>query len=299
MNYEGRLCDREVAIFLFHGVIHPNACIVRNYTRKHLDADYFSVVIRRLKACGTPISMEDIRLHYEDGRPLPPRAFAITFDDGFENNLTVAAPILLEEKVPATFYVTTGLVDTNLMAWIDRIEYAIELRPQGILKLPWGERVFRDVEDRKQLLNEIRIHVKRDSSIDSDGLASDIQQQLDVPTTYVSNHPLDRKLNWQQVRTLATEPSFIVAGHSHTHRILEHLPDAELEWEIDTSLKLLEEKAGIRSVHYSYPEGLSFCYSDRVIGVLKQRGIRCCPSAEDGTNGSAVDLFHLKRVMVT
>lgn len=298
MNYEDRLHDREVAIFLFHGVTHPNACVVRNYTRKHLDADYFSFVIRRLKACGTPISMEDIRLHYEDGRLLPPKAFAITFDDGFENNLTVAAPILLKEKVPATFYVTTGLVDTNLMAWIDRIEYAIELRLQGTLNLPWGLRAFRGVDDCKLMLDEIRTHVKRDSNIDSDGLASDIQQQLNVPITYASDHPLDRKLDWHQVGTLAAEPSFIVAGHSHTHRILEHLPDSELEWEIDTSIKLLEEKAGVRSVHYSYPEGLSFCYSDRVISALKQRGIRCCPSAEDGTNGFAVDLFHLKRIMV-
>lgn len=299
MNYESRLSSREVAIYLFHGVTYPNECVVRNYTRKHLDVDYFSSVVRRLKAHGTPVSMEDIRLHYEDGKPLPPKAFAITFDDGFENNLTVAAPVLLEQKVPATFYVTTGLVDSNLMAWIDRIEYAVEFRPRGALKLPWGERVFQGAEGRKELLTEIRTHVKRDSSIDSDGLASDIQQQLGVPVTHMNDHPLDRKLNWHQVKTLANEPSFIVAGHSHTHRILEHLPDAELEWEIDTSLKLLEEKAGVRSVHYSYPEGLSFCYSDRVIGVLKQRGIRCCPSAEDGTNGSVADLFHLKRIMVT
>ena len=299
MSYESRLCNREVAIFLFHGVTYTNACAVRNYTRKHLDVEYFSAVVRRLKAHGTPVSMEDIRLHYEDEKPLPPRAFAITFDDGFENNLTVAAPVLLEQKVPATFYVTTGLVDSNLMAWIDRIEYAIELRPRGTLRLPWGERAFQGADGRKELLNEIRTHVKRDSSIDNDGLASDIQQQLGVPTTYASDHPLDRKLNWDQVKTLAVESSFIVAGHSHTHRILEHLPDAELEWEIDTSLRMLEEKAGIRSAHYSYPEGLSFCYSDRVISVLKQRGIRCCPSAEDGTNGSATDLFHLKRIMVT
>jgi len=299
MNYESRLCNREVAIFLFHGVIYTNACAVRNYTCKHLDVEYFSALVRRLKAHGTPISMEDIRLHYEDGKPLPPRAFAITFDDGFENNLTVAAPVLLEQKVPATFYVTTGLVDSNLMSWIDRIEYAIELRPRGTLRLPWGERAFQGVNGCKELLNEIRTHVKRDSSIDSDGLASDIQQQLDVPATSVSDHPLDRKLNWDQVKTLAVEPSFIVAGHSHTHRVLEHLPDEELEREIDTSLRLLKEKAGIRSVHYSYPEGLSFCYSDRVIRVLKRRGIRCCPSAEDGTNGSATDLFHLKRIMVT
>ena len=297
--YENRLHDGEIAIFLFHGVIEPSTCAVRNYTRKHIDVDYFATVLRNLKVHGNPVSMEEIRQHYENSQPLPPRAFSVTFDDGFENNLTVAAPVLMAEKVPATFYITTGLVDSNRMGWIDRIEYAIEMCPRGSLRLPWGERAFNSDDDCKELLNEIRKRVKHDSSVDDDMLATNIQEQLGIPTTFVNDHPLDRKLTWTQVKLLDSEPSFIVAGHSHTHRILEHLPDVELEEEIDTSLRLLKEKAGIQSCHYSYPEGLSFCYSDRVISVLKRRGVRCCPSAEDGTNGQRADLFHLRRIMVT
>ena len=50
--------------------------------------------------------------------------------------------------------------------------------------------------------------------------------------------------------------------------------------------------------HYSYPEGLEDCYSDRVINVLKQHGIICAPSAIHGKNCIGDDLFHLKRIMV-
>ena len=103
MSYESRLSDREIAIFLFHGVTYPHECTVRNYTRKHLDVDYFSGVLCRLRASGTPVSMDEIRMHYEEGHPLPPKSFAVTFDDGFENNLTVAAPVLVGLKIPATF----------------------------------------------------------------------------------------------------------------------------------------------------------------------------------------------------
>jgi peptidoglycan/xylan/chitin deacetylase (PgdA/CDA1 family) len=46
-------------------------------------------------------------------RPLPPRVFAVTFDDGYENNLTEALPILAEYRVPATVFLATSYLGTD------------------------------------------------------------------------------------------------------------------------------------------------------------------------------------------
>ncbi|WHZ25199.1 MAG: hypothetical protein OJF47_004311 [Nitrospira sp.] len=298
MSYSSRISDNRIAIFLFHGVTLPVDCSIRNYTRKHIERDHFTAVLRGLKRAGTPVSMHDILNHLDSGIPLPPRPFAVTFDDGFRNNLSVAAPVLVDEHVPATFYVTTDFVERNTMSWIDRIEFAVEQCADAELRLPWGERRFRGDEQRRQFLTEVRQTVKNDLMIDGDKLATDIQHQLGVGITYSSSHPLDQKLDWNEVRTLAAEPLFAVGGHGHSHTILESLGDEELGRELDVSIRLLREKAGIEGPHYSYPEGMPNCYSDRVIRALKDRGIRCCPSAVDGVNESASDLFHLKRVMV-
>ncbi len=65
------------------------------------------------------------------------------------------------------------------------------------------------------------------------------------------------------------------------------------------SLELLAQRAAVETTHYSYPEGLEHCFSDRVIDRLQRHDIACCPSAEDGTNALDTSPFHVKRIMVT
>ena len=49
---------------------------------------------------------------------LPASALAVTFDDGYADNLAVAAPLLRKHGVPATLFIATGYVDGGAM-WND------------------------------------------------------------------------------------------------------------------------------------------------------------------------------------
>lgn len=77
------------------------------------------------------------------------------------------------------------------------------------------------------------------------------------------------------------------------------LPPEELEREVSESLSLLEQNLHAPLHHYSYPEGLEFCYSDGVISCLKRHKILCSPTALHGINHQGDDPFHLKRIFVT
>lgn len=295
-----RLQGDQLAIYLFHGVVDDETFRVRNYTDKHLRADRFEDFIVKLTKAGAAISLDEVLEHRVQGKELPPKSFAITFDDGFENNLTVAAPILEKHDVPATFYVATDFIESNRMSWIDRIEAVIEQRDVVEVSLPWRTATLRASTTAEQiaLLDEIRKQVKNDGSIEPDVLATEIQRQCGFDEIWSGTNALDQKLTWEQVRELNDHPLFCVGGHTHTHAIMSHLSSAELDEEIDTSLSLLAEKAGVGPAHYSYPEGLAHCYSDAVIEALKKRGVQCCPTAEDGTNTTGESLFHLKRIFV-
>ncbi len=300
MKWSQYLGEDGYVIYLFHGVIPAQTHPVRNYTRKHIPVDEFGAILDDLSRAGTPVAMGDIRQAGEAGTRLPPRAFAITFDDGFENNVSVALPQLERRKIPATFYVTTDFVDRNCLGWIDQVEQGMEAAADVVLDMPKYGIVgrARTVQEKNALLDVVRVRMKTRSDADLYAFAEAAVRQMGV------NDPepdrwLDQKMTWAQVRDLHRHPLCLVGGHSHCHRILSFLSARELERDIETSLCLLQEKAGVGPVHYSYPEGLIHCYSPAVIACLKEQGVRCCPTAIEGMNRVGADLFHLKRIMVS
>jgi len=260
MSLRTWLADDTFAIFLFHGVIREHRHPIRNYTHKHLDVATFTAVLDDLAAQGTAVGLPEIFAARAGGHSLPPRAFALTFDDGFANNAEIAAPLLRARGLPATFYVTTSFVDTDGASWTDIIEAAVEAVPIVRLQLPacGASGVFRTAEEKIWLLDRIRTFVKAHREVDPYGFARDIRRQLGS-TTSPSDPALDRKMSWDQVRALDGDPLFTIGGHGHTHRILEYLDDGELRSELDASLATLAKQLGRPVQHYSYPEGLPHC----------------------------------------
>ena len=47
---------------------------------------------------------------------------ALTFDDGYADNVSVAQPLLERQEIPATIFVTTGYVDADREFWWDELE---------------------------------------------------------------------------------------------------------------------------------------------------------------------------------
>jgi peptidoglycan/xylan/chitin deacetylase (PgdA/CDA1 family) len=300
MSLKHRLHDNALSIFLFHGVVKGNEHPVRNYTSKHIAEDDFVRHMKELSAAGVALSMDEVLDRCREGVSFPPKAFAITFDDGFENNISVAAPVLADFSIPATFYLTSGFVDGNAMSWIDRIEYCLEEAGDVTVQLPWNDGLSRitSAGDAIRVLDEIRREVKASPEMDVEGLVAMLFDQCGVEPIRSSDDSLDLKMTWKQVRELDADPAFTVGGHTHTHAIMSYLSPSALDREIDISLDLLRDRAGIVSRHYSYPEGQADHYSEEVILALKNRGIECCPTAIDGVNEQGSDPFHLKRIMV-
>ena len=299
-KYLPRLEKSKVIIYLFHGVINQESKSLRNYTNKHILANDFEALISSLSTYGNPISMDEVLSSCIDSKPFKDYSYAITFDDGFENNLSVAIPILKRYKTPATFYVTTKFINEGALSWVDKIESYIASAANQAITIPAMNEEFTvsSLESRLYLMSQIRSFVKNNPLLDANDFSESLCDIIKLKEEPMIEKEIDSKLTWEELRLLSKEPLATVGGHSHTHRIMNYLNDKELDLEIKESLRLLNEMASINTHHYSYPEGHSSSFSENVINVLKSYNIKICPTAIDGSNSSNADPFTLKRVMV-
>jgi len=297
------LKNDALTMFLFHGVVTKHDYEIRNYIRKHLDRDYFYSFLRNaLDQGGKALSMDEVVHYYEEGKGYPPKSFAVTFDDGFENNLTVAAPILDNLNIPSIFYLTSGWIENNTMGWIDRLEYCFEETESVALLLPWNkESVYVSTPDEKiELLEQIRSRIKTSEEINSYDFVSDIFRQCGLNEPASGSGQLDKKISWDQINKLLENDLFSIGGHTVNHPVMAHLKDDDLEFEIGHNIEAILKHTSVEKItHFAYPEGLEYCYSDRVISALKNHGIKSSPTAISGYNGKNVELFHLNRFLVT
>ena len=60
-----------------------------------------------------PITLRHALDCYQQGQAIPRKTFVVTFDDGYENNLTQALPILELFGVPATIFLATAYLNSD------------------------------------------------------------------------------------------------------------------------------------------------------------------------------------------
>ena len=66
-----------------------------------------------LKLGFEPARLEDVIDARLAGEPVDPRAFVVTIDDGYRNNLTAGLPVFEALGVPVTLFVATGYLDSD------------------------------------------------------------------------------------------------------------------------------------------------------------------------------------------
>ena len=290
----------DFTILLYHGVTDQRSSGIENYSKKHINYKDFRDQMRWLHNYANVISMDELVDMYHSKSRVPKKTVVVTFDDGFKNNYTVAAPILSEFKIKTTFYITSGMIGGEKPFWVDEIESCLNATELNEITLSLGKRCkfkLGNLNNKIEDLEKIKIFCKNTDNHTKNKVLKDLKKITKVNPTNKDcmNYQI---MNWNDVRELSNDEQFIIGGHSLSHEILTSLDKNEMRENIRRSISDIELNIKKKVFHYSYPEGQENHFNDDVINVLKNNNIICSPSAIHGKSNFKLGLFRLKRIMV-
>lgn len=226
---------------------------------------------------------------------LPPRAAAVTFDDGYADNRSLALPVLERRGVPATVFVATGFLNGGCM-FNDAVIEAVRRLPPGPVDLsPLGIEPYAapasivDDGDRRALIDMLLPHFKRASLERRSALLERLE------TWSQGAWPTDLMMSDEQVRELHTA-GVEIGAHTVNHPILRQLSPEDSRTEIAQSKQYLEGVTGTPVTLFAYPNGRHGEDYDE-IHVEQVRGLAFAGavSTHAGAAGPASDPYQLQR----
>jgi peptidoglycan/xylan/chitin deacetylase (PgdA/CDA1 family) len=234
-----------------------------------------------------------------------PAAF-VTFDDGYRDNFVLAAPILREFDVPATFFIPTEFPESSRIPWWDHVAYVIKqtnVKQLMLKRSPHGGDppllIDLDRVSRHAAIMTVIDAFLADTIADEARFLEQLASQAEVA---VSTQTLNRELfmTWDQVKQLADAgPRFSIGSHAHSHRKLAKLDDETQRRELAQSKAILENRLGRPVDALAYPFGWSGAYRASTKMAAKEPGYRQAFSALAGVNRrGTIDPYEIRRLGV-
>jgi len=273
---------QQAAILCFHGVgISPDPDAESNV----LDVRDFRKILHVLRRSFRVIRLSELVRAVREKGTLPPNSIAITFDDGYANNHTIAAEELATLKMPWSEFLPAQLIETGGRQWTDDLRLLIHRGRHRHLSLTW---------DDEHLEWDLTTRAKRQDAVERIIQAwrylpeSLRQPRFDALLSHYSTDEIESlrdrfrsfaPMTWQQARQLQTA-GVDVGSHSLSHIALSPQTPQQIRHELTTARTMLQERLGDHSPHFSYPYGRPDSISPLTESVLSEMGYDCALTLE-------------------
>lgn len=242
---------------------------------------------------------------------LPAHAIAISFDDGYADNLHAALPLLERFAAPATFFVTTDPVGSGRAFWWDRLAALILERLEpidcvlGTLptagRLHFGAIEPGDHDPYWRALRPSRTARQRSYTAlwqalraESDDVRERVLAELAVaaPTAAISSA---RPLEPAELKRLSEHPLADIGGHTASHPDLRTLPFDRQQAEMARGKASLERWCGKPITGFAYPHGL---HNEASKASAEQAGFAWACTTRGSSLPSTPDPYAIPRLTI-
>lgn len=284
-------CRKKVNILMYHRFSEKPELF-------KIDSHNFEKQIKFICSKFNPIHLSTFIAAAEGRAKLPPNSIIITIDDGYQDNFTVAYPILSKYKAPATIFLATDFVDSGSWLW-----------PLKLLFILQNSKVVRFrllIENREQMFSvenftawhksqlAIFNHLRKLADVEKDLFLLDLAADLDVDVPEKTCGDF-LPLTWPQILEMQKD-GIEFGSHTCTHPILSRQNNSALINETVASKTLIENRLQQEVISFCYPNGQPEDYNQKVISAVRDAGYRCAVTTANGSNTiSDVQPFELKR----
>jgi peptidoglycan/xylan/chitin deacetylase (PgdA/CDA1 family) len=261
--YKFFLSNEKNVILMYHGVCEK----INPFNSRHCYLSNFEKQIRYLKRCSNIISVED----FFDSRFDPNQSnVAITFDDGYKNNLSHALPILEKYNVKASVYITGLANSEEKIIWADLLQMVCYFRKKDFVLQ--GEtysienRIAIRKSDKKSLLNIIKDE-KPEYYVKQELFNQLFHDFIQIRDKYREQWEL---LTDNEIIKLSSSPLITIGSHAMQHNNLGNIEPETAINEIKLSQKYLENLTQKPVSEIAFPDG---SYSHYLLQYCSEIGL--------------------------
>ncbi len=212
-----------------------------------------------------PLSLSDLVNHAREGRPLPPRAMFLSFDDGLREVADEIAPLCKRVGVPATFFLNSASLDNRFLCFRHKASLLIENLSNTHPSLITEVARLMGLPDGVQ--PEIVIQRVADARVRDTHTLDLIARvvELDFETFLHQRQPY---LTTKEVQTLLVQ-GFEIGAHSVDHPHYSDLPLPQQVCQTVDCARDLKARFGLERISFAFPftsDGVEQPFFDEVLG---------------------------------
>lgn len=279
----------KIAILYYHRINKLTA----DYNQTNVKPSHFEEHMEVLWENYDVVSLESI--YSGDAFKTNRNAVAITFDDGYKDVISNAAPILNRFGFPFTCLITTENIGKDKENWTDiisRLSFEPEMFRKSVeVKLNGRiEEIKLDgLEDRVRFYRALQQIKKNTTKEEWDEIITKYCEWFGTPNKARDAFKI---LNRDEICELR-DMGATIGAHTVTHSFFSCLSDEEIEKEISDSKEILEKILGREVYIFSYPFGDA---PKRVRPLLDSVGYRIAMTSNNSLVTENSDVMYLPRV---
>lgn len=220
--------------------------------------------------------------------------YAITFDDGYQDNLGLIDAEL--GAVPAVVYVATDQIGGDPI-WVYRLTQAVERRTRDHLdlgSLGLGHFDLSDPAERQRLYLLLPPRLKQFKPEELHACIDSVFAQTQPVAVPDEQREM---LDWEEVRKLDAH-GIRIGAHTRNHVLLSRVDEPTARDEIVESRERIARELGMPPRHFAYPNGGRGDFGDRDIQLARDAGFKTAATSIEGVNRLDTDPFQLLRYNV-